>query len=151
MEEKKRNLNPREKRFCQLYAGGGEFCGNGVWSYIVANDLTNIIPLVSYSNLNETEKKAYNTAKAMAAKWLTRRNISQQCDKILDKLIRDDVVDRELARVIMQNDELSAKVAAIREYNLLKSRITAKSDIKLSTPLKIQIVEYAKDNSSNQL
>jgi hypothetical protein len=50
-------------------------------------------------------------------------------------------VDRELAKVIMQNKELSAKVAAIKEYNQVKNRVKQDS----STPeIKIIIEDTRK-------
>ena len=45
--------------------------------------------------------------------------------------INDQVVDKELAFVIVQKAELSAKVAAIREYNQLRSRIKNKLELGL--------------------
>jgi len=118
----KTKLNINQELFCQLYAGGkSEYFGNGVWCYILAYKRD--VPLISYSQLNETQKKIYDKAKADASELLTKGNIADRCNELIDSLIKDDVVDRELTKVIMQNDELSAKVSAIKEYNQLKNRL----------------------------
>ncbi len=118
---KNKGLNFNQEAFCQYYANGGEYFGNGVWSYILAYKLD--IPLISYSALNESQKRIYETAKVRASNELTNVNIKQRCNELLDALIKDEIVDRELAKVILQNKELSAKVAAIKEYNQVKGRI----------------------------
>ena|SRR3990167_2068436 len=122
-KRKKIELNPKQERFCQLYAGGGEFCSNGVWSYILAFELTKKVPLIAYSSLTKEQERGYQVAKVNASNLLTIPNVKARCDEILDALIKDENVDRELARVIMQNEELSAKVSAIKEYNAVKNRI----------------------------
>lgn len=118
-----KRLKPNQELFCRLYAGGGEYFGNGVWSYILAYKKDKDIPLTTYGSLNETQKRAYEIAKADAANLVTNSNIQKRCNELLDDLIKDEIVDRELAKVIMQNDELSAKVSAIKEYNQLKNRL----------------------------
>ena len=140
-------LNPNQKVFCQLYAGGGEHFGNGVWSYVIAYKLK--VPLISYSSLNESQKREYAVAKQTASELLTKPYIIEKCNELVDALIKDEIVDRELVRVIMQNDELSAKVSAIKEYNQLKSRIKQPGGDS-ENPLFIQIAEsIAKKNDTN--
>jgi len=134
----KKKLNPNQKLFCELYAGGGEYFGNGVWSYILAYKIK--LPLISYGQLNEAQKKVYESAKVSAVQLLTNPTIKKRCNELLDSLIKDEIVDRELARVILQNKELSAKVAAIREYNQVKGRIKKPGEDK-DNPLFIQISE----------
>jgi hypothetical protein len=134
-----KKLNINQEAFCQYYTGGGEYFGNGVWSYILAYKLK--VPLISYSELNEFQKKKYDNARADAAQLLAKGNIRNRCDELLDALIKDEIVDRELAKVIMQNKELSAKVAAIKEYNQVKNRVKQDS----STPeIKIIIEDTRK-------
>ena len=119
IKQKKLNLNQEE--FCQLYAGGGQYFGNGVWSYILAYKLD--VPVIEYKILSDGQKKAYDIACAATVQLLRNIKIQKRCNELLDALIKDEVVDRELARVIMQNNELPAKVSAIKEYNLLRNRI----------------------------
>ena len=107
----KRRLNPKQELFCQLYASDEEFFGNGVKSYMMA-----------YQTLD------YNTAKVEASKFLTKPNILDRINELMDIVINDIVVDKELAFVIKQKDNLSAKVAAIKEYNNLKGRVIQKRE-----------------------
>lgn len=109
--------NVNWEAFCQLYASDKEFFGNGVESYIEAFDI------------DLTEKNAYNTAKASAWKLLQNVTILDRIRELLDLELNDAFVDKELAFVVKQNADLSPKVAAIREYNKLKQRITEKVDI----------------------
>jgi hypothetical protein len=45
-------------------------------------------------------------------------------DSILeDMALNDQRVDKELAKLILQDDEKSTKLQAIREYNTLRARI----------------------------
>ena len=46
---------------------------------------------------------------------------------LLNELLKDDVVDSQLAKIITQDGKLDAKVAAIREYNKLRGRIIDKT------------------------
>lgn len=125
--EIKNELNFEQERFCQIYAGGGEFCGNGVWSYIIAYNKD--VPLIAHSYLNDAQKKEYNEAKADASRLITNDNIIKRCNELFDALIKDEIVDRELIRVITQNEELSAKVSAIKEYNAVRKRVEAPKTI----------------------
>jgi len=54
---------------------------------------------------------------------LTNDSILKRVDELLDIYINDQVVDKELAFVIIQKAELSSKVSAIKEYNQVKGRI----------------------------
>ena len=117
----KETLNPNQRMFCQHYAGGGELFGNGVWSYIMAYKID--VPLVEYGKLNEQQKKDYETSSVSACDLLTNPKIKNYCNDLIDALIKDKIVDRELARVIQQNNELSPKVSAIKEYNAVRGRV----------------------------
>lgn len=48
---------------------------------------------------------------------------------LLNEILRDDVVDSQLAKLIMQDAEPATKIAAIREYNKVRQRIVEKVDI----------------------
>lgn len=112
---KLKNLN--HEKFCQLYSSNKEFFGNGVQSYVEAY------------NINLQKKGAYAAARANASQLLTKTNILKRIDELMDIYINDQVVDKELAFVILQKSELSSKVAAIREYNQLKQRIKNKLEL----------------------
>jgi len=112
-----KNLN--HEKFCNLYASNKEFFGNGVASYVEA-----------YS-INLQKRGAYASARTGAYRLLTNADILKRIDELMEIYINDQVVDKELAFVIVQKAELSAKVAAIREYNQLRSRIKNKLELGL--------------------
>lgn len=116
-EVKKEELNAKQELFCKLYASYEEFFGNGVQSYIEAY------------GIDTNRPGAYNGARASASQLLTNPNILKRIDELLEvNGLNDQAVDKELAFVIMQKADLSSKVAAIREYNKLKTRIIDRID-----------------------
>jgi len=110
-EIEKRKLTPKQELFCKLYASDREFFGNGVQSYIEAY------------NIDMSKKGQYSVAKIGAYENLTKPYLLGRINELMDIMVNDIVVDKELAFTIMQKGNLSAKVQAIREYNLLKARI----------------------------
>ena len=116
MAKRKQKLNPKQELFCKLYASEREFFGSGVESYIEA-----------YSS--KKKRVLYKTAVVNASRLLTNANILERISEIMDIMINDIVVDKELAFTIIQKSNLPAKVAAIKEYNILKQRIIKKVDV----------------------
>lgn len=103
-----------EKKFCEIYVSK-DFYGNGVQSYIEAY------------NIDLERKGAYEVAKVSACGLLTKPNILAYINQMIDSAgLNDQHVDKQLLHIITQNAEFSSKVAAIREYNKLKARITEK-------------------------
>ena len=99
-------LNQNQIAFCQYYVSEEFFC-SGVKAYMKAYPWSE-----------------YNTAKVEASKFLTNPNILDYIDKLLeDMALCDQRVDKELAKLILQDDEKSTKLWAIKEYNNLKARI----------------------------
>jgi len=122
-QKKKKKLNPQQELFCQLYATDREFFGNGVESYLEAYGL---------------KRKQYNSAKVLASGLLTNINILDRVNELMDIALNDIVVDKELAFIIKQKDNLSAKVQAIREYNNLKQRIIERKEVDAKIEIKWQ-------------
>lgn len=109
-----RKLTLKEERFCQLYTTR-EFFANGVQSYVEA-----------YA-IDLSKKGAYGAAKSGAYELLTKPHILRRIDQLLDDQgLNDSFVDKELLFLINQKADFAAKVAAIKEYNALKQRITKK-------------------------
>lgn len=131
----KKLKNPNHELFCNLYASDKEFFGNGVASYVEAY------------NKDLRKKGTYASSRTMAYKLLTKADILARIREIMDIYINDEVVDKELAFVIKQNAELSAKVAAIREYNQLKGRITKK--LHIEGEIKTALVEFIGVDTDN--
>lgn len=110
-------LNPEQINFCELYAVSNER-GNGVLCYSAAY------------NVDLTEKGGYSVAAAGASRLLKDVNILSYIRTLYEQNdLNDTVVDNELAFVIKQNADFGSKVAAIKEYNQLKARITKKLEI----------------------
>jgi phage terminase small subunit len=106
-------LTPKQEIFCRNYAGTREFFGNGVQSYMDAFNCEN-----------------YDTAKVEACNLLTNPNILKRINSILDLAgFNDENVDKQTAFLINQNVDYRAKIAAIKEYNQLKSRIKNKLEV----------------------
>ena len=122
-QKKKKKLNPQQELFCQLYATDREFFGNGVESYLKAYGL---------------KRKQYDSAKVLASGLLTNINILDRVNELMDIALNDIVVDKELAFIIKQKDNLSAKVQAIREYNNLKQRIIERKEVDAKIEIKWQ-------------
>jgi len=72
-------------------------------------------------------KASETTARIEASKFLTNPNILDYIDKLLiDMGLNDQRVDKELAKLVLQDDEKPVKLNAIKEYNKLKQRIEDK-------------------------
>lgn len=119
----KDDLNPKQEMFCQLYASDREFFGNGVQAYIEAYD-----PDTSKPNW-------YKTACASASQLLSNIKVCERINEVLEEGgLNDNFVDKQLVFIIKQHADFGSKIAAIREYNKLKSRITDKSETTLILP-----------------
>jgi hypothetical protein len=110
-------LSPKQELFCQLFASDREFFGNGTQSYIEAYDV------------DLSKKGAYQVARAGAYENLTKPHLLARINELIEfSGLNDVAVDKQLAVVIAQNADYPSKVAAMREYNKLKQRITDKSE-----------------------
>lgn len=121
--EAKTKLNPKQERFCQLYATDVEFFGNGVQAYIEAYDP------------NTSKPNWYKSAQASASRLLSNVIICNRINEILEDTGFNDVaIDKQLAFLITQHTDYKSKLGAIKEYNSLKKRITQKieAEVKVS-------------------
>jgi len=107
-------LHPLQRKFGKLYASEREFFGNGVQSYAEAY------------GIDLSKKRGYSTAKAAASRLLTNVNLLAYINELLEAVLNEAHVDKQLAFLITQNADFSAKMAAIREFNALRKRITQK-------------------------
>lgn len=118
-------INEKQKKFCELYANSEEFFANGVESYIEAYSPKRI-------------GNWYNSAKASASRLLTKVNILDYINNLLElRGLNDPFVDKQLELLITQNADFKSKLGAIKEYNQLKTRIRKELDIKIQevTPI----------------
>lgn len=103
-------LTPLEERFCQLYATQEFFC-NGTQSYMqAAFEFTGKRPSSNYAGF-------------AASRLLRKDKIQKRNDELIgDIYMNDQFVDKQLGKAISQDVHWSAKVASIKEYNMLKKR-----------------------------
>ncbi len=107
-------LSPKEELFCQYYATSGQAFGNARLSYALAFN----------KPFNTRAQKS--VCDTLSQRLFRKVLIYKHIETLLNKKIDDDIVDKELAKVIQQNEELKAKVSAISEYNRVRGRITHK-------------------------
>lgn len=113
-----KKLTPKQERFCILYASDVKFFGNGTQAYIEAYQ-------VDISVFG-----AYVMARSAASENLTKPHIMRRINELLHDIGFDDVsVDKQLAFVVMQHGDLKAKIAAIKEYNSLKKRVSQRLEL----------------------
>ena len=132
----KSNLNPKQIKFCEYYVSEEFFC-NWTKAYCKA-----------YS-LDFNEKKDYESARRQASLLLTNLDIMNYIDSILeDMALNDQRVDKELAKLILQDDEKSTKLQAIKEYNTLRARIEKGRQKALDNwEIKETVLFYIPDNN----
>lgn len=111
-------LTLKQERFCQLYATEVEFFGNGVQSYIEA-----------YS-IDVHKPGKYESAKAASQRLLKRPDILKRIDHYLEDLhLNNQHVDKQMAFWITQKANPIASIAAIKEYNALKKRVSQRIEV----------------------
>ncbi len=110
-------LNLRQARFCELYARDSQFFGNGVECYIEV-----------YA-VNKSKPNWYRSACVSASRLLTSAKVIDKINEYLEgDGLNDTFVDKQILFLITQHADFGNKMAAIREYNKLKARITEKID-----------------------
>lgn len=129
----KKELTPKQRAFCELFASDRELFGNGVQSYIEAY------------NVDLSKKGAYNVAKVEAHRLLTKPNVLEEINRIFEaRGLNDTFVDKQLEKLITQDAEFSTKIKAIAEYNKLKGRITDKSESKVTIEMPVPLTDLRK-------
>lgn len=139
--DEKLKLNLKQEMFCKLYATNRELFGNATQSYCVAY------------GIDSGNKEACRIAASSAFNLLINTDIQKRINELL-QAITDEMIDQELAYVALQRFELPSKVAAIREFNKLKGRITEKIDHttkgkELPTPILGGATNVHSDNSTS--
>ena len=111
----KDELNPKQELFCQMYVNNRGSFGNATSSYALAYDM-------EIDGVSDERKEAYNVACASGSRLLINVKIKDRIIQLLNDLLKDNIVDAELAKIIMQDYKLESKISAIREYNRIKGR-----------------------------
>jgi len=111
-------LNVEQELFCQLYVNSfSDYFGNGTASYAAAYNLA------IYTKSGKVDKKKYKVANANGSRLLANASIKKRIYQLLNESMKDEIVDGELSKVILQDRKLAEKVAAIRVYNQIKGRV----------------------------
>jgi phage terminase small subunit len=77
-------------------------------------------------------ERAYSVCSTEASKLLKKPQIQARRVQLLNAMMREEIVDAETMDIIMQEDLKSpTKIAAIKEFNALRGRITKKEEIRL--------------------
>ena len=109
-KKSKKKLTSKQELFCKLFATDRDCFGNGTQAYLKA--------------FSTKEKPiTYQSARQLSYLLLTKVDITALIRKLMNIFISNEVVDTELAAVMLQWSDISSKVAAIREYNRVKGRI----------------------------
>src|SRR5215204_6474040 len=134
----KPKLNPKQEAFCRYYAQGEGTFGNATESYAAAYgyDLDPADEDDEHEDDGENEEGddieydgARNVCAVEGARLLRNPNCQERINVLLNELLKDEIVDAQLAKVIKQDGDLTPKVAAIKEYNKLRGRIIDHSKV----------------------
>lgn len=111
-QPKEKKLTLRQEKFCELYASDQEFFGNGVQTHM------------------EVYGSDYKTAQVSAHRMLRNAKILKGIDEHLEALqLNDQHMDKQLGFWATQKENGNVAVAAIKEYNALKKRITKQLEV----------------------
>lgn len=146
-KKESKKLKPREELFCRLYSQNRALFGNGTQCYAQAYGY-NLETLskddAQYEEIemqdgsvregkviiSSSYDRSANTCAVNANVLLRKTKIDERIAVLLREMMTDDTADSEMTFVMMQRTDLTAKNAAMREYNKLKGRIIDKSLIK---------------------
>jgi hypothetical protein len=130
-EEEAKKLAIKRELFCQYYAKNRETFGNATMSYGYAfgYELDTLsheseVDPETHESLGDSEYDlACNVCAVEGGKLLRNPQIDARITALLNELLKDEIVDSELAKLIRQDVEMPVKVRAIAEYNKLRGRI----------------------------
>lgn len=136
-------LNVEEEIFCQFYVLNAETRRNAFRSYIKATGKEEELEKAPqddaiYEEIEDTKgnftkgkliqsstfDRLNSVYRSEASRFVAKPNIQKRIYELLNTLLKDEIVDAELVKVISQDEELSPKVRAIEEYNKLRQRTT---------------------------
>jgi hypothetical protein len=137
VEQTEKMLPPKQELFCSYYIENSELFGNATLCYAEAYEYK-LDTLSQEEPLDAEQKptgerseydKAYNVCSVEGARLLRSPRIQARLNELLKSMFTDEIADREHMKVMLQNRDLPSKMAAIREFNKLKARITEKIDL----------------------
>lgn len=129
-------LTYKQELFCRFYTQNEETLLNGVLSYAEAYgfDLDNLSHEVVLSQdgkeilQDSPYKLAYQYCGFAASRMLKNDKIARRVNVLFNELMREEIVDARLMKIILKGKD-NDSLAAIKEFNALKQRITKKLDL----------------------
>jgi hypothetical protein len=138
--EKQKKLTAQQELFCRFYTQNEELFGNATLCYAESHGfqldtLSRECPRRSdepkHSCTDDCPRSeyefAYQTCSSNGSRALRNAKIQERITALLNEMLKDDVVDSQLAKLILSADG-PTRIAAIREYNKLRQRIVEKVD-----------------------
>ncbi|OJW18781.1 MAG: hypothetical protein BGO51_15535 [Rhodospirillales bacterium 69-11] len=123
--------NLRREKFCRYYAQGEGTFGNATLSYAAAYDIElgdlSIVDKEGRPVVEKDFRGQYEVCATNGWRLLKNADVQARITVLLNALLKDEIVDAELAKVIKQDGDLTPKVAAIKEFNKLRGRIIEKT------------------------
>lgn len=110
--QKVNKLSLQQEEFCQLYISSDrELYGNGTNCYIEAY------------KPDKKKPNWYNTARACASRMLTRTNIINRINELLEEQgFNDENVEKQHLFLLNQHNDLKTKMKAVDHYYKLKGK-----------------------------
>jgi len=161
-----KKLNINQEKFCRLYAQNNYLFGNAVLCYAASYgyDLDSLSTEAIYKDeVDELTKvsrrikiedspydKAYHVCQSSSYNLLSNTVINDRINELLREVMTEERVDAEISHVMMQKEDLGAKMRAISEFNKLKGRIVDKKQVDVTgLNLKELYDTSTKEGSSN--
>lgn len=146
-EEIGKNLNLKQSLFCQYFVknrvlrGNATLCYAEAYGYDLESMSTENEKVMEWNEKKEKNElvekegtseraKAENLCATCGRQLLRKPKIEDEIIRLYNELLRDDVVDSRLSELIIQKEEPATAIAAIREYNKLRKRVTDLNEIK---------------------
>lgn len=137
-------LNLKQELFCQLYTKNSFLFGNATLSYaeaygfnlatmskedVVVEVMDEILQKMVKRKVDHSPFHKANQVCSTAGERLLRNvYINQRIQDLLNETMNDRDMDAEIAYTARQREDMTAKMSAIKEYNKIKQRVTAKID-----------------------
>ncbi len=138
--------------FCQYYVNNVETRFNATVSYAFAywydlewTDTEEIRDLTTWEIIKKSERKRLENICAVSAKNTLRlTKVQERVTELLNALKKDHIVDGEMMKMILQDNDPQSKRDMIKEYNKLMKRITDKQAITWSISIAWALLEMKK-------
>ncbi len=104
-------LTIRQELFCYYFTSMPGCFNNATQAYLLAY------------GIDKKDKSKYASARTSARRLMTNADIKRRLEKLLEEAFTDEAVDKEHAKIILQNFDLWVKMRGISEYNKVKWRV----------------------------